>query len=63
MEIIYNNERYISVDEVLEKLQIKEYKLNEKVKNGEIPSPFKPDFRAFWKKSDVDKYLQEHKHD
>ena len=63
MEIIYNNEKYISLDEVLNKLQIKEYKLYEKIKNNEISAPFKPDPRAFWKKSDVENYLEDHKKD
>ncbi len=57
MEIIYKNESYISLDEVLEKLKIKEYKLYEKISNKEIPVPFKPESRAFWKKSDIEAYL------
>ena len=58
MEIIYENESYISLDEVLEKLKIKEYKLYEKINNKEIPVPFKPESRAFWKRSDIEAYIK-----
>lgn len=58
MEIIYKNESYISLDEVLEKLKIKEYKLYEKISNKEIPVPFKPESRAFWKKSEIEEYIE-----
>ena len=61
MEIIYKNESYISLDEVLEKLKIKEYKLYEKISNKEIPVPFKPESRAFWKRSEIEEYLKKNK--
>lgn len=58
VEIIFNGEKYISIDEVLEKLEIREYKLYRLVNNNEIPKPMKPDPRAFWKKSDIEAYLK-----
>ncbi|MBQ7674420.1 MAG: hypothetical protein IJT36_07935 [Alphaproteobacteria bacterium] len=58
MEIIYKNESYISLDEVLTKLKIKEYKLYEKISNKEISAPFKPESRAFWKKSEIEAYIE-----
>lgn len=61
MEIIYKNESYISLDEVLEKLNIKEYKLYEKINKKEISAPFKPESRAFWKKSEIEAYLESSK--
>lgn len=61
MEIIYENESYISLEEVLEKLNIKEYKLYEKINKKEISAPFKPESRAFWKRSEIEDYIAKNK--
>ena len=61
MEIIYENESYISLEEVLEKLNIKEYKLYEKINKTEISAPFTPESRAFWKRSEIEDYIAKNK--
>jgi predicted DNA-binding transcriptional regulator AlpA len=65
MEIVIDGEGYISTDEVLKILGIKEYKLQEKIRNKEISPPLKPSPRAFWKRSEIEEYkeksIKEHK--
>ena len=61
MEFVYKGESYISLDEVLERLNIKEYKLYEKISKKDISAPFKPEARAFWRKSEIEEYLKANK--
>ena len=58
MEIIFGGEKYISIDEVLRILGIKEYKLYELMDRNEISKPLKPDPRAFWKLSEIEEYME-----
>jgi predicted DNA-binding transcriptional regulator AlpA len=61
MEIIFNGDKYISIDEVLTILEIKEYKLYELMDKNEISKPLKPTPRAFWKKSEIDKFIEKNR--
>jgi predicted DNA-binding transcriptional regulator AlpA len=58
MEIIFDGEKYISIDEVLRMLKIKEYKLYKLIDSNEISKPLKPDPRAYWKRSDIEEYME-----
>ncbi|MDR1235816.1 MAG: hypothetical protein LBJ96_02305 [Holosporaceae bacterium] len=58
MNIIIDGEEYIGQSEVLELLNMKRHILYSKIKMGDIPSPLKPDERAFWKRSEIDAYLE-----
>jgi predicted DNA-binding transcriptional regulator AlpA len=58
MEITFKGEEYISIDEVLTLLEIKEYKLYELMDKNEIPKPLKPTPRAFWKKKEIEEYIE-----
>jgi hypothetical protein len=56
VEIIINGEKYISTEDVLKILEIKEYKLQEKIKNKEISPPLRPAPRAFWRRDEIEDY-------
>jgi predicted DNA-binding transcriptional regulator AlpA len=58
MQISIDNEECVGQSEVLRLLSLKKYVLYRKVKNGEFPMPIKPDERAFWKKSDIEAYIE-----
>jgi predicted DNA-binding transcriptional regulator AlpA len=57
VRISIDNEEVIDVNEVLRILKIKEYKLYETIKRGEISAPIKPNSRAYWKRSEIEAYL------
>jgi predicted DNA-binding transcriptional regulator AlpA len=58
MEIEINNELYISMDDVLEKVGFKEYRLYEEIRCGRIPRPYKSAPKSFWKVKDIEEYLE-----
>jgi predicted DNA-binding transcriptional regulator AlpA len=58
MKITINGEEYIGQNDVLKRLKMKRHILYNKIKQGDISSPLKPDERAFWKRSEIDEYLE-----
>jgi len=61
MKISIDNEEVISINEVMQILRVKEHRVYEKVKKGEIPPPIKPEPRSFWRLKDINAYLEQNK--
>jgi predicted site-specific integrase-resolvase len=58
MKIILDGEEYIGQNDVLKLLKMKRYVLYSEIKLGNISYPLKPDERAFWKKKEIEEYLE-----
>jgi predicted DNA-binding transcriptional regulator AlpA len=58
MKISIDDEECIGQSEVLRLLSLKRYMLYRKIRAGEVPPPIKPDERAYWKRSEIDAYLE-----
>jgi predicted DNA-binding transcriptional regulator AlpA len=58
MKISIDDEEVMNIHEVMKILEIKEYDVYKKIEKGELPPPIKPEHRAFWKKSDIESYLE-----
>jgi predicted DNA-binding transcriptional regulator AlpA len=58
MSININGDKYLFLEEVLDRVNMKQTDLYIKMKYKEFPRPFKPEKRTFWKESEVEAYLE-----
>ena len=63
MNIIIDNEKFIDSEEVADRLDIALSTLKVKVRAKEIPLPIKLKTYTFWRESDIETYLEDHKKD
>ena len=58
MPININGEEYLSIREVLAIVKMSQASVYEKMRYDRFPKAFKPEYRAYWKKSEIEEYVE-----
>lgn len=61
MSININGEEYLSIQEVLDLVKMSQASVYEKMRYDRFPKAFKPESRAFWKRSEIEDYIAKQK--
>lgn len=58
MSININGEEYLSIHEVVDMTKMSQASVYEKMRYDRFPKAFKPESRAFWKRSEIEAYIK-----
>lgn len=57
MRYKFDDEEYITAEEIMPLIKCKRAKLDNLVRNNKFPKPIKIEVQKFWKKSEIEDYL------
>ncbi len=58
MSININGEEYLSIHEVLELVKMSQASVYERMRYDRFPKAFKPEYRSYWKRSEIEEYIE-----
>ena len=58
MAINIDGVEYLTLPEVLELVHMSQASIYERMRYDRFPQPYKPEYRTFWKRSEIEDYIK-----